>query len=351
MAQSTEVTPARADEAADSRGRFASWLSVIAAGVAAAALIAVVARVSAPLLRPVPDVVIALVIGIAIRNLTQTRIAEPGAKFVTHYVLRGAIVLIGASFTLGTVAGQGSSVLGLVIGLVALAFALGLLLARMARLPQTIAVLVGAGTAICGASAILVTSPIVRAKSTETAYAIATIFTFNVLALLSYPVIGHWLGLRQETFGVWAGTAVNDTSIVIATGFAYGHAAGGVATVVKLTRTVLLLPLAALLAAWFSWKENATTSTAAALRRAIPWFILGFIALAALRSAGLIPAPLVSLASILASFGVVMVLAAVGLNVDLRSLMKMGAKPLLVGLLLGLLMSAVSLGAVLFLGL
>src|SRR6185295_20013589 len=124
-------------------------------------------------------------------------------------------------------------------------------------------------------------------------------------------------------FGVWAGTAVNDTSIVIATGFAYGHAAGGVATVVKLTRTVLLLPLAALLAAWFSWRENTTMSPGAVLRRAIPWFILGFIALAALRSAGVIPAPVVSLAATVASFGVVMVLAAVGLNVDLRSLTKL----------------------------
>jgi len=351
MAQSTDMSAARPESRSDWRSRAFSWLGAVAVGIIAAAAIAVVARASAPFLRPVPDVVIALVIGITIRNLTQTRVADRGAKVVTHYVLRASIVLIGASFTLGTVAGQGSTVLALVIGLVVIAFALGLVLARVARLPQTIAILVGAGTAICGASAILVTSPIVRAKSTETAYAIATIFTFNVLALLSYPVIGHWLGMRQESFGVWAGTAVNDTSIVIATGFAYGHAAGGVATVVKLTRTVLLLPLAALLAAWFSWRENTTMSPGAVLRRAIPWFILGFIALAALRSAGVIPAPVVSLAATVASFGVVMVLAAVGLNVDLRSLTKLGAKPLLVGLVLGLAMSAVSLGVVLFLGL
>lgn len=344
------MTQAGADLTAAQANRSGSplaWIGAVVPGVLLAVAIAAAARLLSPIVRPVPDVVLALVAGIVIRNSIRTTRVEPGAKFVLHFVLRGAIVLIGASLTLQSVAARGWSALGLIAGLVAIAFAVGIGLSRLSRLSTTMGILVGAGTAICGATAILVVSPIVRAKASETAYAVATIFTFNLLALVAYPIIGHWLNLGQTSFGTWVGTAVNDTSVVIATGFSYGQAAGGVATITKLTRTLFLLPLVVLIAVLYGLKEDGGMSRLAAVRRAVPWFVFGFLGLAALRTAGAIPPTLLSLMAAIASFGIVMVLAAVGLNVDLRSLTRIGYRALAVGLLLGAVMSVISLTAIL----
>jgi uncharacterized integral membrane protein (TIGR00698 family) len=343
LTEATDHTPIA--EAAG-RDSLAAWIGANAPGVLLVVTIAAAARLVSPIVRPVPDVVLALVAGCVIRNTIRAESSGRGAKFVMHFVLRGAIVLIGASLTLESVAARGWSALGLIVGLVAIAFVFGLALSKVSRLSTTLGILVGAGTAICGATAILVVSPVVRAKASETAYAVATIFTFNLLALLTYPIIGHWLNLGQTTFGTWVGTAVNDTSIVVATGFAYGHAAGAVATITKLTRTLLLLPLVVLIATSYGLKGEGGMSRLAAIRRAIPWFVLGFLGLAALRTAGLIPSSLLPILGGVASFGIVMVLASVGLNVDFRSLARIGYKALAVGLGLGTVMSVVSLTAI-----
>ena len=341
----TEATDQMPVPEAVRAGNLLAWVGAVAPGLLLAVTLAAAARLVSPIVKPVPDVVLALVAGIVIRNTIRATPAEPGTKFVMHFVLRGAIVLIGASVTLQSVAGRGWSAFGLIAGLVAFAFALGLVLSRLTRLSATLGILVGAGTAICGATAILVVSPIVRAKASETAYAVATIFTFNLLALVTYPIIGHWLNLGQTTFGTWVGTAVNDTSIVVATGFAYGQAAGAAATITKLTRTLLLLPLVVLIATFYGLRGEGGISRLAAIRRAIPWFVLGFLGLAAVRTAGLIPPGLLSLMAAGASFGIVMVLASVGLNVDLRSIARIGYKALAVGLVLGAVMSVISLTA------
>jgi uncharacterized integral membrane protein (TIGR00698 family) len=324
-----------------------AWVGAVAPGFLLAVAIAAASRLVSPIVRPVPDVVLALAAGIVIRNSIRATSAEPGAKFVMHYVLRGAIVLIGASLTLQSVVARGWSALGLIAGLVTFAFALGLALSRLSRLSSTMGVLIGAGTAICGATAILVVSPIIRAKASETAYAVATIFTFNLLALVAYPIIGHWLNLGQTTFGTWVGTAVNDTSVVVATGFSYGQAAGAVATITKLTRTLLLLPLVVLIAVLYASRGDTGISRLDAVRRASPWFVFGFLGLAAFRTAGYIPTTLLSLLASGASFGIVIVLASVGLSVDLRSLTRIGYKAIAVGILLGTAMSVISLSAIL----
>jgi uncharacterized integral membrane protein (TIGR00698 family) len=350
-----QVETARVDgsrpEGMERSERFVAWAKSVAPGIAIALAIAIAARLAAPIMKPLPDVILALAAGMVIRNTIRSAVFAPGAKFVTHYVLRGSIVLIGASFTLAAAADRGWSALGLIVGLVVFAFLLGLALTRLTKLPTVLGILVGAGTAICGASAILVISPIVRAKASETAYAVATIFTFNLLAMLTYPIVGHLLNLDQTTFGTWVGTAVNDTSVVIATGFAYGHAAGATATIIKLTRTVLLLPLAVLVSVSYGMQRDGDASRFAGVRKAIPWFILGFIALAGVRTTGLLPPEVLSMMAAVASFGIVMVLASVGLNVDLRGLARMGPKALVVGLVLGAVMSVVSLSAILALNL
>jgi uncharacterized integral membrane protein (TIGR00698 family) len=319
-------------------------------GFALAATIALVARVLARFTGPVPDVLIALLGGIALTNLVRLPQAiRPGVRFVLNKVLRTAIILLGAGLTLASIVSLGAATLWLVLICVCVAIGLGLLLARFARLPGAIGTLIGAGTAICGGTAILAIGPLIDATDEEIAYAVTTIFTFNIIALVVYPPLGHLLYLSPVAFGSWAGTAVNDTSVVVATGYVYGKMAGATATVVKLTRTLLLVPLAFTLGTAYAARRgsgSAGTLSARTLSKAIPWFVLGFVATVLLNSAGVFPIWLTHAMTQLAGFLIVVVLAAVGLNVDLVKIGHLGLRPLAVGLTLAVIMAVVSLSLV-----
>jgi uncharacterized integral membrane protein (TIGR00698 family) len=226
---------------------------------------------------------------------------------------------------------------------------LGLLLARVARLPGAVGSLIGAGTAICGGTAIIAIGPLIDATDEEIAYAVTTIFTFNIIALVVYPILGHAWSLGQVAFGSWDGTAVNDTSVVVATGYVYGKLAGATATVVKLTRTLLLVPLAFLLGTAHAARSHDGTPaklSPRALLKSVPWFVFGFAAMALLNSTGVIPGAVSSDLTEIAGFLIVVVLAAVGLNVNIAKILHMGLRPLGVGLGLALIMAIVSLSLV-----
>jgi uncharacterized integral membrane protein (TIGR00698 family) len=290
-----------------------------------------------------PEAAFALILGLVIRNLVF-REPQRAAAFTVHYVLRVAIILLGSSLTLGEALSRGSQTLALIVALVVVAMSLGALLARLFNLGNPVGTLIGVGTAICGASAILAVSPLVKAKSEETAYALTTIFAFNLVALLVYPWVGHQVSMSQSAFGIWAGTAVNDTSVVVATGFVFGSTAGVVATVVKLTRTALLVPLAVFIS--LKQPDPMGRDWAARLSRSIPWFVLGFLAMSLARSLNVIPAIWLSPMAQIAAFLIVCVLGAVGLNTDLRSMVRMGSRPLIVGFLLAGTMGILSLAVV-----
>ncbi|MDO8672026.1 MAG: putative sulfate exporter family transporter, partial [Dehalococcoidia bacterium] len=227
-------------------------------------------------------------------------------------------------------------------------FSLSLLFARGFSLPGKIGALLGSGTAICGASAIITIGPLVAATEAEIAYAVTTIFSFNMLAVLIYPAIGNMLNLSNLGFGIWAGTSVNDTSAVIATSYVFSAGAGAIATVVKLTRTLLLIPLAVGIGCMTSVRSN---QRHASVLKAIPWFVLGFAGMATINSIGLLPGDLPSMLTEVAKFLIVVVLAAVGLNVDIARMRAMGSKPFLVGILLAGVMSILSLGIIFIFGL
>jgi len=294
--------------------------------------------------RPIPDVVLALLAGIALNNaINPARRVRPGTGFVLHYVLRTAIILLGAGLTLTDIAHLGIATLALVFACVAIAMSLGLAFARVTSSPGAIGTLIGAGTAICGGSAILAIGPLIEAKEAEIAYAVTTIFTFNIVALLVYPVFGHVFGLTQVAFGSWAGTAVNDTSVVVATGYVYGQTAGSTATIVKLTRTLLLVPLAVALGSAHAARARASVTMQRVVLSAMPWFVLCFAGTALLKSMNVIPANIAQMLSAISSFLIVVVLAAVGLNVDLVRIRNMGLQPLVIGFVLATTMSIVSL--------
>jgi len=220
--------------------------------------------------------------------------------------------------------------------------------------------LIGVGTGICGASAIAAASPVIEAASTDIAYAVSTIFLFNIAAVLVFPVIGHALGMTQHAFGLFAGTAVNDTSSVVATATTYGNSAAGYAVVVKLVRTLMIIPICVGLGALTARRKGRAVPAAAGaegeataergrrpgprLLKLVPWFLIGFVVMAALNSAGAIPAGAHPAISAVAAFLVAVALSAIGLSTDVAALRRAGAKPLLLGAGLWVTVAVASLG-------
>ena len=149
------------------------------------------------------------------------------------------------------------------------------LVGRYLQLPGNISTLIGVGTAICGGSAIAATAPVISATDKEVAYSISTIFLFNIAAVFIFPFLGHFLGMNDIGFGMWAGTAINDTSSVVAAGYSYSQAAGNFATIVKLTRTLMIIPITLGLALYTARKSVSISTYSFAT--VFPWFILGFL--------------------------------------------------------------------------
>ena len=327
------------------------------AGLLACVAIAAVARLAGSALQLGLETAIALVLGLAVGAIVGLRDRLiPGATLASRYALRIGITLLGARLTLDQLLGTGAgSVLAIVV-VVSAALILGTWLARRLGLVPPLSALVTVGMAICGNSAILALSPIVGAKHRDTAYAVSTITIFGLIGVLLLPVIGRLLALPDAVFGTWSGLAVNDTAQVVATGYAYSPAAGDVATVVKLTRNLAILPVL-LGATWLiARSERAATDTASAagsrwalVSRAVPWFVIGFVIVAGLRSAGLLDAglpgggTLADLASTLATLLILVALAGVGLATDLRSLAAVGARPFLLGASIWLVIGVVGL--------
>ena len=349
-------SPDAIEGAAGVSGRVAASIAhirLLAPGVLALAAIVGLAR-GLSLLLPgtISEVFIALLIGLVIFNTVGSPVAvAPGASFGMRTLLRAGIVLLGARLSFEGVLAVGIQSLLFVLTAFAVGGAAALLVAFRLGLTRRLGILLAVGTAICGNSAIIAASPIIRARQGEVAYAVATITLFGTLAVLVYPFVGHALAVPETAFGAWAGTAVNDTGQVVATGYAYGTEAGDVATVVKLTRNLLIGPVLIALAIWSAAVDGIPRRggrwTLGALRTAVPLFVLGFLAMAALNTAGLFNDQAVGLARQSGTFLISMAIAGVGLNTSLAGLRSTGPRPLLTGLLASLVLAAFSMSAVL----
>jgi uncharacterized membrane protein YadS len=249
------------------------------------------------------------------------------------------------------------------LGTLAVCLGAAWLYGRLLGVPRDLRTLIGVGTGICGGSAIAAVSPVIEAASTDVAYAISTIFLFNIAAVLVFPLIGHAIGMSQQSFGLFAGTAVNDTSSVVATAATYGSAAASHAVVVKLVRTLMIIPICLGLAALTARGHRSApepgvvadgrvpvvAAVSARLSpgrvvRLVPWFLIGFVVAAALNSGGVIPAGAHGPLQRLSVFLVAVALSAIGLSTDVAALRKAGPKPLLLGALLWITVAAASLG-------
>ena len=268
-------------------------------------------------------------------------------------------MLLGARLTLGQLLETGGASIVAIVVVVGVGLLLGTLLARRFGVRPPLSALITVGMAICGNSAILALAPIVRAPHRETAYAVSTITIFGLVGVLLLPVLGAALGLSDAVFGTWAGLAVNDTAQVVATGYAYSPAAGDVATVVKLTRNLAILPVL-LGATWLTVRAArdagasaegvAAGSSIRLVARAVPWFVIGFVVFAGLRTAGLLDGTLptggtvADLCSVAAAVLILVALAGVGISTDVRAMIGVGAGPFLLGAAMWIVMGLLALG-------
>ncbi|WP_237173788.1 YeiH family protein [Paracandidimonas lactea] len=277
--------------------------------------------------------VFGILIGMALRNTVGVGpVFAPGLKFASKQVLQWSIIALGFGLSIQQVARTGLESLWVTLITMMAAFVSAWLLGRWLGVASRLKTLIGVGTAICGGSAIAAVTPIIKPDDHETAFAISTIFIFNIVAVLTFPALGHILGMSDAGFGLWAGTAINDTSSVVAAGYSYSVAAGDAATIVKLTRATLIIPVCLVLAVVVAWREKKQGAQGFSLARIFPWFILWFLVASALRSTGLIPEALNSSLHLLAQFLIVVALTAIGLSSDLRRMATAGARPVLLGL-------------------
>ncbi|MBK0422072.1 putative sulfate exporter family transporter [Leucobacter sp. CSA2] len=258
-----------------------------------------------------------------------------GITFSSKMLLQIAVVLLGAQLSLGSIAVVGGRTLPVLIASLAVAWLGASLIGRLLRVPRRERTLIGVGTAICGASAIAAISPVIRAKSAEVSYAVATIFTFNVLAIAIFPAIGHALNMPPETFAVFAGTAVNDTSSVVATASIYAPAVLGVAVTVKLVRTLAIIPISVFLAAQEARREtDGSPLTARRVFSFIPWFLFGFLAIATLNTVIGFPAAVTETLTTGSTLLITVAMAGIGLSTNFGAIRRAGWRPLLLGAIL-----------------
>ena len=313
--------------------------------------------------------VFGIILGILAGLIRRPAAFNDGIRFTSKKILQYSIVLLGFEMNMSNIIKVGSQSLLVLVFTLSASFITAYLISKVLKLPSGIAVLIGVGTSICGGSAIAATAPVIKADDDDVAQAISTIFLFNIIAVFLFPAIGHLLNLSDTGFGMWAGTAVNDTSSVVAAASSWSEQAGNgtalqFATIVKLTRTLFIVPITLVLAVYTSRKAKkaaadsatadrtaltAETGTASAsgsseagtkasptsgysFRKVFPWFVLGFLAAALLYTFLPIPVPVSSFLVQAGKFLIIMAMAAVGLNTNLKKLLTQSAKPLLLGI-------------------
>ena len=288
--------------------------------------------------------------------ITSTTVSfEPGIKFTSKKLLQYAVILLGFEMNLFNVIKVGSQSLVVMLFTLASAFLTAFLVGKALKLDGKMTTLIGVGTSICGGSAIAATAPVIQAEDDAVAHAISTIFLFNIVAVFIFPSLGRAFGLSDTGFGMWAGTAINDTSSVVAAGASWSSAVGNntalaFATVVKLTRTLMIVPITLVLAIYTARKSQKGAGSKSVAQgptpsgsknpsigefefvKIFPWFVIGFV-IAAIANTFLAPIHSASpLLVMIGKFIIVMSMTAIGLNTHLKKLIANGIKPIFLGL-------------------
>ncbi len=293
-------------------------------------------------------VFVAVVLGILVANAVDLdpKVYQPGIRLGLKKFLKLAIILLGAGVSFHEILGVGVPGLLMIVVLIGFVFALTLVIGRWMGVSFRQMLLIAAGVSICGNTAVVTTAPLVEAKDDEVAMAVGVVTLFGVLTVLAYPFIGHGLGMGAQTFGMWAGTAVNDTSQVVAAGFIFSDDAGVVATTVKLTRNVMLVPVVLLIAYMYRRKVKGGEGEKVSAWEVFPTFVLGFLALAIVNSLGWIPEAVADGLVEASKFLILLALSGIGLGVEIKALRRLGGKPFALGFVVEIALALAALGLI-----
>ena len=328
-------------------------------GILFAAVLAVVANAISGFIpyHLISGGVFALLIGMALNPWFAKRpVYQKGVNMVSKQILRLAIILMGLTLSLTQVFQVGKFSLIVMCFTLAAAFGGGYLLGKVLGINWKLSGLISAGTGICGGSAIAAIAPTIDAEDRDIAYAISATFIFDVVMVILFPLMGQAFGMSDMGFGLWAGTAVNDTSSVVAAGYAFSDAAGQFSVIVKLTRTLSIIPTV-LIFSLINERLNARKHQGSAMdhrkinfKKIFPYFILGFLGMVLLKTTGIVPEVVSGGAQTLSKFFMVMALGAIGLKTNFKEVSKSGFKPMLHGFIISALVVVVSFVVQLFMG-
>ena len=288
--------------------------------------------------------VISIVLGMIIALLIKDKKPfESGIKFTSKKILQWAVILLGFGLNLNVIFQTGKQSLPIIVCTIATSLIVAFVLHKVMHIPGNISTLVGVGSSICGGSAVAATAPVIDADDEEVAQAISVIFFFNVLAAILFPTLGAMLGFDTtsgEAFGIFAGTAINDTSSVTAAASTWDSMWGlgtetlDKAVTVKLTRTLAIIPITLVLAFIRTRKAGKGNGKKISIKKIFPFFILYFVAASIITTAAVsmgVPGAFFSPIKTLSKFFIVMAMAAIGLNTNIVKLIKTGGKPLVMG--------------------
>ena len=327
-----------------------NWIKTNGPGIALCLSIAIPAWLLGMLVPVVGGPVISIVIGMIVAlRIKETCRLKPGISFTSKKILQYAVILLGFGMNLSVIASTGLQSLPIILSTICTSLAVAYILYKLIKIPTKISILVGVGSSVCGGSAIAATAPVIDANDEEIAQSISVVFLFNVIAALVFPTLGGLLGMSDHGFGLFAGTAINDTSSVTAAAAAWDamHCANALETaaVVKMTRTLSILPITLALA-FYRTKKEAGSCARVKLKKIFPYFIVYFVlasVITTLCSTLGVPATIFLPFKLLSKFLIVMAMAAIGLNTDIVKLVRSGGKPIFAGLCCWISIACVSL--------
>lgn len=300
--------------------------------------------------------IIALFLGTLINSFFHPSWMKPALKFTSKRILKVAIILLGASLSINTIMSVGKMTFFVMLFTFAMCFGGGYFIRKIFGLNWKLSNLISAGTGICGGSAIAAISPVIDADDKDIAFAMSSTFIFDMIMVALYPIMGKLLGMSDIAYGIWAGTSVNDTASVVASGYAFSEMAGDFATMVKLTRTIAIIPTVlvfAYIGTRIKQKElkAANKGQKVNIFKIIPWFIGGFLLLAVLNSVGCIPAQAGEIIKQVSKFLMVTALAAIGLGTSITDFRRAGLAPMFYGITIDTLVTLTALGVIWCMGL
>lgn len=292
---------------------------------------------------------ISLLLGMLLNPIiSKYQLFKKGIDWTSKRILRIGIILAGITLSFSQVLQAGKYALLLMVFTLTTAFGVGYICRKVFKINWKLSNLLSVSTAICGGTAVATLGPVIEADDKDIAYALSATFIFDLITVIAFPWIGLLMGLGDTSYGLWIGTAVNDTSSVVAAGYAFSDAAGALATIVKLTRTLFIVPVVLI----FSWiytkskhNNSAQRQEKTKITKIFPWFILGFLLFVGIRSSGLLPDSTIGILSYLSKFFMATALAAIGLKTSFKEVSGVGVKPMIAGVVIDISVVIVSLFA------